>query len=184
MRQPSQAGPARLIQKMTTMNDTGADVNRIYGIVAPKVALGLSGLEFLNQIVRGELPSPPFAKTAAMNLIEVSEGRAVFEAHPAETFFNPMGTIHGGWIATVLDSSLGCAVHTTLAAGQLYSTVELSVRLVRKVMPQSGPMTCEGKIVHQGRRIATADARLLDCDGKLAAHGSATCLIFDQKGAV
>lgn len=161
------------------MNDTGADLKRIYGIVPARVALQLSGLEFLLRIARGELPSPPFAETASMDLNEVSKGRAVFKAHPNERFFNPMGTIHGGWIATVLDSSLGCAVHTTLAPGVLYSTVELSVRLVRKVMPASGPMRCEGNVVHQGRRMATAEARLFDCDGKLAAHGSATCMIFE-----
>lgn len=160
------------------MNDPGADVKRIYGIVPAKAALQLSGLEFLTRIASGELPSPPFAKTAGMDLRHVAKGLAVFTAYPAEAFFNPMGTIHGGWIATVLDSSLGCAVHTTLAPGVLYSTVELSVRLVRKVMPASGPMSCEGKIVHQGRRMATAEARLLDCDGQLTAHGSATCMIF------
>ncbi|MFV2092216.1 MAG: PaaI family thioesterase [Hyphomicrobiales bacterium] len=164
-------------------NDTSADVKRIYGIVPAEIALKLSGLDFLARIARGDLPSPPFAQTAGMELKEVSQGRAVFRAFPAESFFNPMGTIHGGWIATVLDSSLGCAVHTTLQPGSVYSTVELSVRLVRKVMPESGPMICEGKIVHQGRRMATAEARLLDCNGKLAAHGSATCMIFEAGAA-
>jgi len=166
------------------MDDAGANAiaGRIYGIVPPNIAVQLSGLEFLTQIINGDLPSPPFAKTAAMDLRQVSEGYAEFHAHPQEAFFNPMGTIHGGWIATVLDSSLGCAVHTTLEPGILYSTVELSVRLVRKVMPDSGPMICKGNVVHQGRRIATAEARLLDCNGKLVAHGSATCLIFEAGG--
>ncbi|VAW13071.1 uncharacterized domain 1 [hydrothermal vent metagenome] len=158
------------------------DSDRIFGIVPADVALALSGLEFLSRIASGDLPAPPFARTAKMALTEVTGGRAVFEAHPAEAFFNPMGTIHGGWIATVLDSSLGCAVHSTLEPGYLYTTVELSIRLVRKVTLSSGPMICEGKIVHQGRRMATAEARLFDRDGKLAAHGSTTCLIVKVPG--
>ena len=165
------------------MTGIDPDGERIFGLVPPEVALELTGLEFLSRIVDGTFPSPPFAQTANMALTDVSAGRAVFEAHPDEKFFNPLGTIHGGWISTVLDSALGCAVHTTLDAGLLYTTVELSVRMVRKVMPASGPMLCEGNVVHRGRRIITAEARLIDAHGKLAAHGSVTCLVLETSGA-
>ena len=159
----------------------GPDGQRIFGVVPPEMALALSGLEFLTRIADGRLPAPPFAGTANMALVEVADGRAVFEANPLPAFFNPMGTIHGGWVATVLDSALGCAVHSTLPPGKIYSTVELSLRLVRKVMPASGPVRCEGRIVHAGRSMATAEARLFDKDGKLAAHGATTCMIVDAR---
>ena len=106
------------------------------------------------------------------------EGRAVFECTPSEYHYNPIGVVHGGLAATLLDSALGCAVHSTLAAGAGYSTVELHVNLVRPITMQTGRMRCEAEIVHVGRSMATAQGRLTDAAGKLYAHGTTTCMIF------
>lgn len=138
----------------------------------------MSGLELFRAMVAGELPAPPIGRTNHFRLVEAEHGRVVFEGRPSLDFYNPLGTVHGGWIATLLDSALGCAVHSTLPAGQGYTTLEIKVNYVRPVLERTGPVRSTGRIVHAGSRVATADATLTDAAGKLYAHGSTTCLVF------
>jgi uncharacterized protein (TIGR00369 family) len=137
-----------------------------------------AGLDFLRGLLAGRVPRAPISDTLNFQLLEVEHGRAVFQGTPKAEYFNPLGSIHGGWTATLLDSCMGCAVHTTLAAGQGYTTVEFKLNLVRPVMPDTGPLRAEGKVVNAGRTIATSEGRLFGPDGKLYAHGTETCLIF------
>ncbi len=137
-----------------------------------------SGLDLLRGMLEGRVPRPPIADTLNFLLIEVAHGRAVFQGAPKPAFFSPLRSIHGGWTATLLDSCMACAVHTTLAAGQGYTTVEFKLNFVRPVMPDVGPMRAEGRVINAGRTIATSEGRLVDESGKLYAHGTETCLIF------
>lgn len=139
---------------------------------------GLSGIEQLRRIVAGDYPAPPIAARMNFALIEVSEGRAVFRGVPGEQHLNPLGGVHGGWAATVMDSALGCCIHTLLAAGEAYSTAEMKINYTRPITPATGEVTCEGKVVHKGRTLAVSEARLTDRDGKLLAFGTETCSIF------
>lgn len=136
------------------------------------------GLKVLQAMLAGELPAPPMAKTLKFTLAEVEEGRVVFKGYPTQEHLNPLGTVHGGWTATVMDSALGCAVFATTLPGEAYTTVEFKVNLVRPVLPGMGEVFCEGRIVHRGRTIATSEAWLRDKNGKLLAHGTETCTIF------
>jgi len=137
-----------------------------------------SGLDLLQGMLEGRVPRPPITDTLNYYLVEVARGRAVFQGTPKPEFFNPIGSIHGGWAATLLDSCMACAVHTTIPAGQGYATVEFKLNLVRPVMPDSGPLRAEGKVINAGRTIATSEGRLVDASGRLYAHGTETCLIF------
>jgi uncharacterized protein (TIGR00369 family) len=138
----------------------------------------LTGLERLQGIIDGDVPPAPMAELMGFELAEVEVGRAVFEGEPTEALNNPMGTVHGGFAATLLDSAMGCAVHSTLPAGGAYSTLELSVNLVRPITAQTGRVRAEGSLIHGGRRAATAEGRLIALDtGKLLAHGTTTCLV-------
>ena len=138
----------------------------------------ISGIEYLKALQSGELPPPPIAVLMGMWITEVSEGRVVFAAEPAEYHYNPLGTVHGGVMATLLDSALGCVVQSMLPAGIGYTTVELKVNYLRPITVKTGTVYCEGKIIYVGGRIATAEGRLTDAEGKLYAHGTTTCLIF------
>ncbi len=149
------------------------------GVVAREQAAGLDGLELMQALLRGELPHPPIGETMDFLLVEVERGRAVFQGRPGVQHLNPLGTVHGGWFATLLDSALGCAVHTMLPAGRGYTTAELGVNLVRAITPQVPRVRAIGEVVHSGRQLATATARLVGPDGTLYAHGSTTCLVFD-----
>ena len=137
----------------------------------------LSGKEMVEALRAGTLPKPPMADTLNFVLVEASDGRAVFTAEPAEWMYNPIGVVHGGWAMTVLDSALGVAIHTTLGKGERYTTLETKVNFVRPILPNTGAVRCEAEVVHRGRRIATAEGRLVDAGGKLLAHGTTTCLI-------
>jgi uncharacterized protein (TIGR00369 family) len=147
-------------------------------------AATMSGLEFLRAISAGELPRPPIAETIGFAGLEVDEGRVVFHATPAEYHYNPIGTVHGGFAATLLDSALGCAVHTMLPAGVGYTTVELKVNLVRPITATTGPVSCEANVIHVGSRVATAEGRLVDARGKLYAHGTTTCLVLRREDGI
>lgn len=136
------------------------------------------GLKALQDLLAGVHPAPPMAATLKFGLGEVEEGRVVFKGWPTEEHLNPLGTVHGGWAATVMDSALGCAVMTMLKPGEAYTTVEFKVNLVRPLLPGMGEVICEGKLVHRGRTIATSEAWLRDVNGKLLAHGTETCAIF------
>jgi len=141
-------------------------------------APSMSGLEFLRAIVEGRLPQAPMAVCLDFELTEIEEGHATFRGRTGEYLYNPMGTVHGGWYGALLDSALGCAVYSILPAGQGFTTLEYKVNLVRRMTAETGEVIAEGWIVHPGRRIATAEAKLTDKDGKLYAHGSTTCLLI------
>jgi uncharacterized protein (TIGR00369 family) len=139
----------------------------------------LTGLEYMRGFAAGRWPRPPIASTIEMEAAEFDEGRAVFTCEPAEYHYNPNGTVHGGVAATLLDSAMSCAVHTTLGVGDRYTTLELKVNFVRAVTIDTGRVRAEGTVVHRGRTIATAEGRLIaERDGKLLAHGVTTCLIM------
>ena len=152
------------------------------GVARPEQVAGRSGLEVLQSMLRGDLPYPPIARTLSFQLVEVGEGRAVFQGTPGADHLNPMGTVHGGWYATLLDSALGCAVHTMMPAGRGYTTAELGVNLVKAIGPKVQRVRAEGKVLHCGRQLATAEARLVGPDGTLYAHATTTCLVFDMRG--
>lgn len=151
------------------------------GVARPDQVAGMSGLQALQAMLRGELPFPPIARTLNFQLLEVGEGRAMFQGTPGPDHYNPMGGIHGGWYATLLDSALGCAVHTLMPAGRGYTTAELGVNLVKAISPKVQRVRAEAKVLHCGRQLATAEARLYGSDGTLYAHGTTTCLVFDLK---
>ena len=156
------------------MSISAADV----GVVPTDTLTAESGLTFLQKLRDGVHPTPPFAVTTDMTIRDVEYGRVVFEAQPTRRFYNPLGTVHGGWISTLLDTVMGCAVHSTLEPGQGYTTVDMSVTFVRAVLETTGTLTCEGKIVHSGGRIATSEGRIRDAAGTLVAHGTETCMIL------
>ena len=138
----------------------------------------LSGLEFLRGIMEGRLPPPPIAHHLGFTLAEVEEGRALFVGTPGFEVYNPIGSVHGGYIATLLDSAMSCAVQTTIPAGFGYTTVEIKVNFVRAVTDKTGLVRAEGRIINAGKRIGTSEGRLTDTQGRLLAHGTATCLVF------
>lgn len=138
----------------------------------------LSGLEYLRKIVEGSLPRPPISALLDFGLAELSEGRAVFTVEPAEYHYNPIGVVHGGLAATLLDSAMGCAVHSTLPAGALYTTLEIKVNFVRPMTVETGIVRCEAQVIYVGGRTATAEGRIVDESGKLYAHATTTCIIF------
>jgi len=145
---------------------------------AAEAGRALSGLEYLRKIAAGELPRPPIGALMNFSPVEVSEGRAVFSVEPAEYHYNPLGVVHGGLAATLLDSAMGCAVHSALPAGAWYTTLEIKVNFVRAMIAETGVVRCEAKLIHLGGRTATAEGRVVDAAGKLYAHGTTTCLIF------
>jgi uncharacterized protein (TIGR00369 family) len=151
------------------------------GVATPDQVAGRSGLELLQAMLRGELPTAPIARTLDFQLIEVDDGRAVFQGTPGPAHLNPMGGIHGGWYATLLDSALGCAVHTKMPPGRAYTTAELGVNLVKAIGPKVQRVRAEGRVLHSGRQLATAEARLVGPDGTLYAHATTTCLVFELR---
>ncbi len=145
----------------------------------PQDVAGLRGVEILRGMVAGHIPRPPFSVTTRTLITEVEEGRVVFEGDPQADFVNPMGMVHGGWVAAILDSAMACAIHSCLDVGQSYTTLELKVNYVRAVTPEMRRVRCEGRMLHVGGRVGTAEGKLIDMDtGKLLAHGTETCMIF------
>ena len=149
------------------------------GLANPADIAGLTGLEQMQAMLEGRLPYPHIADTLDFSLVEVGEGRAVFQGQPQLKHYNPLGTVHGGWYATLLDSAVGCAVHTAMPVGRAYTTAELSVNIVRAASHKSGPLRAIGTVVHAGRQLATAEGRIVGPDGKLYAHATTTCLVFE-----
>lgn len=147
----------------------------------PKTMLSMSGLDYLTALLRGEMPAAPIAHTLNFWPTEFGHGRAVFVGEPQRFAYNPLGSVHGGWYATLLDSALGCAVHSTLPAGKGYTTVDLSISLVRALTDRVRRVRCEATIVHAGGSIATAQGRITDDAGTLYAHGSTTCMILSPR---
>lgn len=148
-------------------------------MITAQAAQTMHGMDLLQKMVRGELPAPPIARLVNMTLHAVGEGTAEFRLHTGEFHYNPIGSVHGGIIATLIDSATGCAIHTTLPAGKMYTTLDLKLNYVRPVLAHTGLLRCIGAVIHPGRRVATAEARLIDESDKLYAHGTATCLIFE-----
>ncbi len=149
-----------------------------YGVLPLPQVIGQEGIDFLKGIVEGRNPAPPIAKVFDFRLDEVAPGRAVFRGSPDERFYNPIGTVHGGYTATLLDSCMACAIHTTLRSGEGYTTMEIKVNYVRGLTDAVGEVSAIGELIHRGGRMATAEGRLVDSNGKLYAHGSTTCLIM------
>ena len=149
------------------------------GVARPEQIAGQSGLEQMQAMLRGELPFAAIAKTLDFMVIDIGEGTATFQGTPGPQHFNPMGTVHGGWFATLLDSALGCAVHTRMPAGRGYTTAELSVNIVRALTLKVPRVRAIGRVIPCGRQLATADAQLVGPDGTLYAHATTTCLVFD-----
>jgi uncharacterized protein (TIGR00369 family) len=152
-----------------------------YGVVSPEMLKSYDGLGFLKAIIDGTLPNPPISETLGFHLIEVENGRAVFEGLPEFRHYNPIGTVHAGFAATLLDSALGCAIFSTLTEGDAWTTLELKLNLVRPLTKDTGPVRAEGRIIHRGRTVATSEGDLKDRAGKLYAHATTTCMIFLAK---
>lgn len=150
------------------------------GVATPEQIAGKTGLEVMQAMLNGELPHAAIAQTLDFLILEVSDGHAVFQGTPSVQHFNPMGTVHGGWFATLLDSALGCAVHTKMPPGRAYTTAELSVNIVKALTPKVQRVRAIGRVIHCGRQLATAEAQLVGPDGTLYAHATTTCLVFDM----
>lgn len=163
---------------MTQSATTAPDFPGGVGVVPLEQVAGMSGMEFLTRMAAGELPAPPIAQTLGFVLTEVAPGRAVFAGTPTLAHYNPIGSVHGGWIATLLDSCMACSVHTMLEAGKQYTSAEIKVNYVRAVTDRVGELKAIGEVVHRGGRLATAEGRLVDAQGKLFAHGTTTCIIL------
>jgi uncharacterized protein (TIGR00369 family) len=154
-------------------------VMREAGVLRPEQIAGKTGLQLFDAMLAGELPYPPMSDTLDFLLVEAAHGRAVFQGRPLPRHYNPMGGVHGGWFATLLDSAAACAVHTTLATGRAYTTAELKINIVRPLSDRIPLVRAEGQVIHLGKRMATAEARMTGPDGKLYAHASTTCFLFD-----
>jgi uncharacterized protein (TIGR00369 family) len=149
-----------------------------YGVVSIGTAKTIPGLELLTAIMEGTLPAPPIQKVLDFRLVKVARGYSAFAGIPKFEYYNPLGTVHGGYTAALLDSCMACAVHSTLEAGYSYATLEIKINYVRAITSDTGEVQAEGKVIHSGKRIATAEGRLFDSAGKLYAHGTTTCLIL------
>jgi uncharacterized protein (TIGR00369 family) len=151
------------------------------GLADPNQTRGRSGIDILQSTMAGTLPYSQMSDTLDFVLISATEGTVVFQGTPSDKHLNPMGTVHGGWFATLLDSALGCAVWTRIPVGKIYTTAELSVNMVRALTPKVPRVRAIGQVIHCGRQLATAEAKLVGADGTLYAHATTTCLVLDQK---
>jgi uncharacterized protein (TIGR00369 family) len=147
----------------------------------PAAMLSVSGLDYLQGVLRGDYPAAPVAATLGFTLAELAHGRAVFEGTPERFTYNPLGSVHGGWAATILDSAMGCAVHTTLPAGKGYTTVDLSISLIRPITERTRKLRCEATIIHTGGSVAMAQGRIVDETGTLYATGTTTCMVLTPR---
>jgi uncharacterized protein (TIGR00369 family) len=145
---------------------------------AAAAGIGLSGLDYLRKMAQGELPMAPISVLMNVTGAEVQDGHAIFTAQPLECHYNPIGLVHGGFAATLLDSAMACAIHSRLPQGQAYTTLDLNTHFVRAITVETGPVRAEGKVVHLGSRIATAEGRVIDASGRMYAHATTTCMVF------
>jgi uncharacterized protein (TIGR00369 family) len=148
-----------------------------YGLATPEQIAGMTGREILQAIIDGKLPAPTMAKTMSFRLIQVDDGRAVFEGEPGPHLLNPMGGIHGGWALTLIDSATGCAAQTVLPAGSRYATVETKANFSRPITVSTGRVRAEAWVVARGRQIISAEARVTNAEGKVLAHGTSTLIV-------
>jgi len=151
------------------------------GVVSPAEIMARTGLQFLTDMVDGKLPQPPICATLGFRLTKVADGYARFDGVPEFRHYNPIGTVHGGFAATLLDSALGCAIFTTLAKSETWTTLELKLNFVRPISKDTGTVEAEGRIIRRRRTVATAEGTVKDRAGKLYAHASTTCMIFPAK---
>ena len=149
------------------------------GLITRQKTAAMSGLQVFEAIFAGDLPAPPIGETMDFIPIHMEQGIAVFQGKPMLRHYNPLGTVHGGWFCTLLDSAVGCAVHTTLPAGKGYTTLEIKVNMLRPLTDAVPLVRAEGKVIHAGKQVATAEGRIVGPDGKVYAHATTTCLIFD-----
>lgn len=154
-----------------------------HGLVDPATLAARSGRELLQAIVEGALPQAPVGQPLSFRLAEVGDGLAVFEGDPVPSLLNPLGAVHGGFALTLIDSACGAAVHSRLPAGTGYTTIETKANFVRAITPATGRVRAEGRVVSLGRRIATAEARVLDAQGRVLAHGTSTLMILEPRAA-
>ena len=149
-----------------------------HGVTPLEEVKHLTGLEFMRGILEGRYPPAPITAALKFELTEVGKGLAVFEGTPEFAYYNPISSVHGGYAATLLDSCMGCAVHTILPAGQAYTTLEFKINYVRAMTDKTGRVRAVGQVIHPGSRAATAEGKLYDAAGKLLAHATTTCMIF------
>ena len=152
-----------------------------YGVVPPSAAAGVTGRELLQAVIDGRLPQAPISQTLSFRIVEVGEGSAAFEGEPGPHLLNPMGTVHGGWALTLIDSAAGCAGHSLLPAGVGYTTVETKANFSRPITPESGRIRAEGRVVAKGRQIISAEAWVKAQDGRVLAHGTSTLLVLEGR---
>lgn len=160
-----------------SMPQTQSITTPTFGLARPDQVAGLSGLEQLHAMLDGKLPAPTMAQSLNFILVTAEEGSAEFQGTPTEAFLNPMGIVHGGWAMTLLDSVLGCAVQTTLAAGETYVSLDTDVKFVKAITPETGMVTVTGRVLTRGRQIATAEGKAVDATGRVLALGTSSCLI-------
>lgn len=149
------------------------------GLIPIETWIKESPLEIFKKMVAGEMPAPPISEHFDFALSEIEKGKAVFKGRPQDNFYNPLGTIHGGFIATLLDSAMACAIHSTLEAGKGSTSIEIKINFVRPVFEKTGTLRAIGEVINIGKQIASAEGKLIDENGKLYAHGTTTCFIFD-----
>lgn len=149
-----------------------------YGVATPADLTGMTGKDILLAIIAGRLPQPPIGEALDFWLVEAGDGFAVFDGEPSARLLNPMGTVHGGWALTLIDSATGCAANSVLPAGTGYTTIETKGNFSRPIKPDTGRIRAEGRVINQGRQIITADARVLAADGRVLAHGTSTLLVL------
>lgn len=143
----------------------------------------MSGLDFIKKIAAGELPGAPMASHLNMTITEVEHGSVTFQGTPDESHYNPIGMVHGGYVCTLLDSALGCALHTTLPAGIGYTSIDIKTNFLRPVTVDSAPLSCTGRVVKAGRRVGFAEGEVIDAAGKVVATASSSLLIFPMESA-
>lgn len=158
----------------------GSTASKAYGTVAADRRKEMSGLQFVQGLVDGTLPLNTIARTLGYDVTEAENGRVIVTATPNDTHLNPAGTVHGGFAATLLDSCMGLAIWSTLEKGVGQTTLEFKISLVRPIMPETGTIRAEGLVLNRGRRVGTAEGKITDDTGRLLAHGTTTCLIFDS----
>ena len=153
---------------------------KTYGEVSPEKQKDMTGLEFVQGLTQGTLPLNTMAQTLNYDITEAENGRVVVTANPKDIHLNPWGTVHGGLAATMLDSCMGLAIQSTLDKGIGSTTLEFKISFLRPISPETGLIQAEGTVISRGRRVGTAEGRVIDRDGRLLVHGTTTCLIFDM----
>ena len=156
-------------------------VSGAYGVSTAEQIAGMTGLQIMQAAISGDLPIAPISGPMRFRLVEAVEGGCTFEGEPDASLLNPLGTVHGGWALTLIDSAAGCAAHTTLEPGVGYTTVETHANFTRPILPDSGVIRCEGRVVNRGRSIIIAEAKAVDAQGRLLAHGGSTLMVLQPR---